>query len=138
MKRSYLALLGGVVVLAVALSVLGRSPRRRTAAVETTAPAGPVVEVTLVLRGGTMTPETVSVEKGSRLILTVTNTGRTPAVLTLPGYDDRLPAIALEPGGSWRGEIEADRPGDDFAWTLDGEPAGRFIVAGSHLVEGHR
>ena len=29
-------------------------------------------------------------------------------------------------------------PGEDFAWLLNGKPAAKLRVAGSHLVEGHR
>ena len=32
----------------------------------------------------------------------------------------------------------AERDWRNFAWTIDGRPAGRFAVQGSHLVEGHR
>jgi hypothetical protein len=54
------------------------------------------------------------------------------------GYEDRLGAVRVAPDSLWRGEFVADRPGQDFAWVLDGAPAGRLEVAGSHLVEGHR
>jgi hypothetical protein len=58
--------------------------------------------------------------------------------LALAGYEDRLAIPALSPGATWSGEFIADRPGEDFAWLLDGVPAGRLAVTGSHLVEGHR
>ena len=51
---------------------------------------------------------------------------------------NRPAAAPLAPGAGWTGEFLADRPGEDFAWLLDGEPAGRLTVTGSHLVEGHR
>ena len=39
---------------------------------------------------------------------------------------------------SARAEFTADRPGDDFAWIVNGIPAARLTVSGSHLIEGHR
>ena len=44
-----------------------------------------------------------------------------------------------EHGTSWIDEqVFADRPGDDFAWEVNGQVAGKLTVSGSHLVEGHR
>jgi hypothetical protein len=68
----------------------------------------------------------------------MTNAGTAAATIALPGYEDRLTVPRLEPGAQWSGGFLADRPGDDFAWVVNERPAGRFLVAGSHLVEGHR
>jgi hypothetical protein len=68
----------------------------------------------------------------------VEHRGAATARLTLAGYEDRLDIPALAPGAGWTGQFLADRPGEDFAWLLDGQPAGRLTVTGSHLVEGHR
>jgi hypothetical protein len=54
------------------------------------------------------------------------------------GYQDRFGAAHVAPDSVWRCEFVADLPGEDFAWMVDGTPAGRFEVKGSHLVEGHR
>lgn len=137
MKRSYLWLLAGVVGAAALVSALGRSPggRRAAAPAEGQAPAAAIL---LVIRDGTITPPTVSVDAGSRVALTVSNAGASRASLSLPGYEDRLAPITLEPGASLSGDFLADRPGEDFAWMVDGTPAGRLVVAGSHLVRGHR
>jgi hypothetical protein len=127
-----------VAALALALSALGRAPGRR-ALVEAPATDSTLVEaVTLVIRGGALTPATVSVAKGARVALTVTNTDASRAELSLPGYEELLSAIVIEPGASWSGQFVADRPGDDLAWMVNGTTAGRLTVAGSHLVEGHR
>ena len=41
-------------------------------------------------------------------------------------------------GANYVHHVLADRPGDDFAWIVDGAAVGRLVVQGSHLVEGHR
>jgi hypothetical protein len=139
MKRPYLLLLGAVVVVAVALTILGRMPRRQAAPAggEAGAPA-PVTALALDLRDGMLEPPATRAPKDHRVRLTVTNRGTTPGRLALAGYEDRLVIPEIVPGASWTGEFVADRPGDDFAWMVDGAPAGRFAVTGSHLVEGHR
>jgi len=58
--------------------------------------------------------------------------------LSLHGYQDRLMIGWIDSDSTWRGEFIADRPGDGFAWMLEGEPVGKLAVAGSHLVDGHR
>jgi hypothetical protein len=85
-----------------------------------------------------MVPPFATVPKGTRVLLSVTNRRRLPVEVALPGYEDHLPSFRLRAGETWRGAFLADRPGEDFAWMIDGSPAGRFTVAGSHLVEGHR
>jgi hypothetical protein len=137
MKRPYLSLFALVVVLAAALTALGR-PRPHDTPRAQPAFAAPVVELTLGILEGRMTPAVASVAKGSRVRLRVDYRGERPASLALAGYEDRLAIPALAPGAVWTGEFLADRPGEDFAWLLDGEPAGRLTVTGSHLVDGHR
>ena len=136
MKRPYLLLAAAVVVLAIALTVLGR-PRRaeapRPVAIET-----PVVELTIVIKAGRVSPAVSSVPKGDRVRLRVEHRGTATARLALAGYEDRLDIPALTPGTIWTAEFLADRPGEDFAWLLDGQPVGRLTVTGSHMVEGHR
>jgi hypothetical protein len=140
MKRRYLGLLLVSVVVAVALTLLGRTAARR-------APVGgapgsvsirPVELVLTIGPDGAMAPSSMSVEKGTRVLASLTNTGNSSARVELPGYEDRIAAVTIEPGDTWRGEFLADRPGDDFAWVVNGRPAGRLMVAGSHLIEGHR
>ena len=139
MKRPYLLLLGAIVVVAVALTLLGRTPGRERAADGGPAKAAaPVTAITLDLRDGLIEPPAVRAPKDSRVRLTVTNRGTVPARLALAGYDAQLAIPEIAPGATWTGEFVANLPGDDFAWTLDGAPAGRFAVTGSHLIEGHR
>ncbi len=137
MRRSYLLLFGLVVVLAVALTALGR-PRRRPAPRPVAASLAPLVDLTIGIADGQVSPAVAAVPKGSRVRLRVDYRGASPARLTLAGYEDRVNIPALAPGIVWTGEFLADRPGEDFAWLLDGQPAGRLTVTGSHLVEGHR
>jgi hypothetical protein len=58
--------------------------------------------------------------------------------VVLSGYEDRVTLAALAPGARWTATLVADLPGDDFTWLVDGAPTGRFVVTGSHLVDGHR
>ena len=136
MKRPYLLLMAGTIVLALALTVIGRP--RTAATPPPAAPMTPVVDLALIIAGGQVSPGISAAPKGHRMRLRVENRGEGTARLALAGYEDRLVIPPLAPGGSWTGEFLADRPGDDFAWLLDGRPAGRFAVTGSHLVEGHR
>jgi hypothetical protein len=98
----------------------------------------PAVALALDACDTTVVPESAQVPKDHRVRLTVRNRGTTPARLVLSGYEDRLSIPQLPPGAAWSGEFLADRPGEDFAWMLAGQPAGRLTVTGSHLVEGHR
>lgn len=137
MKRRYLLLLAGIAALALLLTALGR-PRPRAPRPDAEAMEAPVVELTLGIEDGRITPRVASVAKGSRVRLRVDYRGKRPGRLALAGYEDLLAIPSLEPGTVWTAEFPAERPGEDFAWLLDGEPRGRLAVTGSHLVEGHR
>ena len=136
MKGRYLGLAIGVVMLAVVITVLGRPQRVERPSAPPA--AAPVVELMLAIDGGRLSPAMTSVPKGARVRLRVAARGARGARLALAGYQDRLAIPPLAPGAMWTGEFIADRPGDDFAWLLDGVPAGRLAVTGSHLIEGHR
>jgi len=136
MKRPYLLLAAAVVVLALALTVLGRP--RRADAPPAAATAAPTVELAITIGAGQVSPAATSVPKGYLVRLRIEHHGAATARLALAGYEDRLEIPALEPGAIRTVEFLADRPGEDFAWLLDGQPAGRLTVTGSHLVEGHR
>jgi hypothetical protein len=139
-RSRYGVLLLAIAVLAVALSVLARlAPHgSRTERAAGAPVSAPVVSLALDACDSTVVPESAQVPKDHRVRLTVTNRGRTPARLVLSGYEDRLSIPPLPPGAAWSGEFLADRPGEDFAWILAGQPAGRLTVTGSHLVEGHQ
>jgi hypothetical protein len=128
-----------LVVLAAALgtSALARLPRRAPEAAAPPAPL-PVVELAIVLEDGRVTPSAAAVPKDHEVRLAIRNRGARAAEVRLAGYEDRLTIAALAPGATWRGSFVSDRPGEGFAWLVDGEPAGRLAVTGSHLVEGHR
>ncbi len=136
MKRRYVILAVAIVVVSVALTLLGRP--RRDEAPPIAASAAPVVELTIAIKAGKVSPAVTSVPKGHRVLLRVEHRGTTTAHLVLAGYEDLLDIPPLVPGTTWTAEFLADRPGEDFAWLLDGQPAGRLKVSGSHLIEGHR
>jgi hypothetical protein len=136
MTRSYLGLAGVVAVLAVALALVGRP--RGPAPAPPAAVAAPVVDLAITIGAGQVSPAAATVPKGCRVRLRVTNQDAGPTRLALAGYDDRVSVPPLALGAVWSGEFLADRPGEDFAWLVNGEPAGRLTVTGSHLVEGHR
>lgn len=135
MKRYALLLAALIGIGALALAFGRRSPHSvPSATLDTQA----VVALSLtVTPDGRIDPETSTVPKDHLVRLIVTNRHHRRVQLTLMGYQDRF-AIALDPDSVWRGELVADRPGDGFAWVLEGEPKGRLRVTGSHLVEGHR
>lgn len=101
------------------------------AQVETTA-------LVLVLGEAGLEPPAVVVPRGHRVTLEVRNDRSAPVTMDLQGYADRFRAGPIAPGGTWRGGFVADRPGEAFAWLVDGEVVGRLAVTGPHLVEGHR
>jgi hypothetical protein len=136
MKR-YLALLCGALVLGLLLMVAARSMRAPAPAI-TRAPEIPAVDLELTLTSQGISPENSSVPKDHRVRLTIVNHRRDRVGLSLRGYQDRLMIGWIDPDSTWRGEFLADRPGDGFAWMLEGEPVGKLAVTGSHLMEDHR
>ena len=139
MTRAYGILLALVVAAALGLGALARMPRRVVTrpAPAVAAPVAPVALALAVERGG-IVPETSAVPKDRRVRLTVINRGSVAVTLRLAGYEDRVTLGPLAPGVARTIEFLADRPGEDFAWLLDGRPAGRLAVTGSHLTDGHR
>jgi len=136
MKR-YLGLLGVALVVGLVLMFAARS-LRAPRPVEVRAPEIPTVELALTLTKDGITPANASVPKDNRVRLTIVNHRRDRVGLSLHGYQDRLMIGWIDPDSTWRGEFIADRPGDGFAWMLEGEPVGKLAVEGSHLVDGHK
>jgi hypothetical protein len=135
--RRYLVLFAITLAAAAALGALARRPRREAATAAAPAPV-PVVALALAIGDDGLAPAVTTAPKDHEVRLTIENRRRSRAALALAGYEDRLAIPPLAPGERWSGGFVADRPGEDFAWLLDGRPAGRFAVQGSHLVEGHR
>ena len=137
MKR-YLVLLAVAVVLGAIALAAGRS--LRFAPPREAAPADrPTVALDLTITADHhIVPALASVPKDHRVKLSVTNHEKRAVSLTLMGYQDRFGVAYVAPDSVWHGEFVADRPGDDFAWVLEGAPVGRLAVTGSHLVDGHR
>ena len=138
MTRRYLWILVAIVAVAAALSALSVPKMGRSSRASSAVAGAPTIDLAVVVEGRRLMPAAASVPKGVRVRLRVDNRGRAPARLALAGYEDALSIPAIAPGGTWQGSFLADRPGDDFAWLLDGQPVARFAVTGSHLVEGHR
>lgn len=138
MIRAYRRLFVVALAAALALVVVARLPRRAPAPPPPAAVPVVVRELAVEVRDGALEPGHVRVQRGERVRLTVRNAGSAPARVSLTGYAERVSAGAIAPGTAWTVEFEADLPGEDFAWLVDGRPAGRFDVTGSHLVEGHR
>jgi len=117
-------------------SVLARRPRANPeSAPAVAAPAG---TVTVEIHDEDVVANPASVAVGQRVNLAVVNRTRRTVRFGLSGYEGRLDVPPLAPDSTWRGDLVADRPGVQLAWLVDGEPRGRFDVAGSHLPEGHR
>ena len=84
-----------------------------------------------------LAPAAAAVPVGTLVTLEISCGSARGRQLSLAGYEDHL-KLSLAPHGTQRVSFLADRPGDDFAWLLDGQPVARLRVTGSHLVEGHR
>ena len=128
----------GVALLALALVVLGRMPKRAAAPLEDSGPATETAVTFRLLEHGVVEPAQAVVAKDRLVRLTLVNDSTKPVAPRLSGYDDRVTIPPLAPGASWTDTFTADRPGADFALWIDDEPAARLFVQGSHLVEGHR
>jgi hypothetical protein len=135
--RPYQALTAATAAVALGLALLARAPHRGAAPAPAKA-AAPAAAIALDIEGGAVAPPLSTVPRDRRVRLEVRNRGRAAVAFALAGYEDRVRAAAIAPGETLRLEFLADRPGEDFAWLLDGRPGGRLVVAGSHLVDGHR
>lgn len=137
MKRAW-GILGAIVVAgALALAVAARLPQPAADPVAAK-PVPPLDLATLELSGGQVIPARTAGVLGHRLAITVRNGGHSPARLALSGYEHAFAPRVLAPGESRTDTLLLDLPGEDFAWMIDGLPAGQLLVAGSHLAEGHR
>lgn len=142
MRRAWGSLIALAVVAAVGVSLLARAPRPGVAPAGDGAAAAPVLDVALTVRADAVEPARVAVPKGTRVRLHLAraaDAGKPESLhVRLAGYDDRISVPPLAPGTTWSGEFLADRPGEDFAWMVEGRPVGTLAVLGSHLEEGHR
>jgi len=135
--KRYVLVLAGALVVALVLGVVARAPRTRAPH----APAQrtvPTESLRVAFADGVARPEVASVPEGRQLTLTLTNEGTRFIQVDLAGYEDRVPPASLGPGATRTVTFLADRPGEAFAFLVDGEPCGRLAVTGSHLPEGHR
>ena len=137
MTRRWLLLLALVPAAALVLGVLARRPHTEAPRPQSVTAASEI-DLSLTLDAGRVEPGHAAVPEGQRVRLVVRNAGDDTSNLRLAGYEDRVQVTALAPGETRRLSFLADRPGDDFAWLVQGRPAGRLSVTGSHLIEGHR
>ena len=136
MKR-YGAVLLAAVAAALVLGAIARAPGRRESPTATAA-AVPAETLRVAFAGGVAHPERASVPVDHMVTATLVNDGSHPIEAALAGYEDRFALAPIEPGASRTVTFLADRPGEAFAWLVDGEPCGRLAVTGSHLERGHR
>jgi hypothetical protein len=134
-KRAWILLIVASALTALGLAALARVPHAPDSMRHE--PARPRVAVGLTVEHGVVSPEVSMVRKGFRVHLTVLNRDRGAIRFALTGYEERVTAAQIAPDSTWSMAFVADRPGDEFEWQVDGRPAGRFIVLGSHLEEGH-
>ncbi len=137
MNRRYAVLVAAIALGALAVGALARLPRGEQRPREARAEA-PRIDLSLEYAHGRLAPESAAVPKGHRVRLRLANRSGAAISVRLAGYDDRVRVAALAPGDAWTAEFLADLPGDDFAWLVNDQPAGRLAVTGSHLIEGHR
>ena len=137
MIRRWLVLLALVPVAALVIGVLARRPRATAARTPATVEAA-AIDLEVTLADGRVDAGRAAIPEGRRVLLLVRNRGGNAVDLRLAGYEDRVDLKAIAPAETRRVSFLADRPGDDFAWLLDGRPAGRLSITGSHLIEGHR
>ncbi len=135
MRRAWILLAVASAVAAFGLGALARVPREPGS--EPVAPGRPGVTLSLTVENGSVSPGVSMVRKGYRVHLTVLNRDSAPIRFTLTGYEERISARRIAPDSTWQAVFIADRPGDEFEWRVNDHPAGRFIVLGSHLEEGH-
>jgi len=134
-KPAWVVLVVASAAAAFGLAALARVPRQPdTTRVER---ARPHVALSLTVEHGAVSPAVSMVRKGYQVRLSVLNRQGAAIRLALTGYEDRVAAARIARDSTWHREFLADRPGDEFEWQVDGRSAGRFIVLGSHLEEGH-
>lgn len=137
MKRYLMLFLVGLGAASVLFAIGRRSPATAPEDVATSDLRAVDLEL-VITKEHRLEPQVAAVPKDHRVRLTVWNRDTRPVSMTLMGYQDRVAVRMVPPDSAWRGEFVADRPGEDFAWMLEGTPVGRLEVRGSHLVEGHR
>ena len=136
MTRRYAILFAAVLAAAGLMSLLGRARHPAvTPPAPVAAPSHTTLRVTIDAAG--LAPARAQVQRDHVVDLEIVNDGARPARVSLSGYEDRVD-LKVPAAGRAQTSFLADRPGEGFAWIVDGAPSGRLEVAGSHLVEGHR
>ena len=138
MKR-WLWILLGALVLGGLTSGLMRWQASRPEATPAGAAVLPRADVEADLTPEGLGPYRIQVPKDSDVHLIVHASPRAKeGSLVLLGYEDSAKPLFLGPGQAGEIVFASTRPGDDFAFTLEGNVVGRLEVTGSHLEEGHQ
>ena len=125
MTRAYRWLALTVAAGAVALALFARAPKPMPGPVSTANPAPPE-SILIEIVDGNVRPARTVVAKGTNVALTVRNRDGVPHGLSLAGYADRWPSEPIRARDTAALRFLADLPGGDFAWLVDGQPAGVF------------
>lgn len=137
MSRPYVRLALGVVIVGLALGLLSRLPHHEAVPPRALLAAEPVAVSLELAPDGAVLSDRGGAPKGAIVLLRIVNRGSVARTLSLSGYEERL-RLPVAPGEVAHATFRADRPGADFAWLVDGIPAGRFAVTGSHLEDGRQ
>jgi hypothetical protein len=125
--------------LAGAVLVVGLLRTREAPPEPTDAAPPPLFQAEVELTAAGMEPYRLQVPKDHEVHLLVHAAPDAPeGMLSILGYEDRVAPVGIGPGQGREIVFVADRPGDDFAFSLGGEVQGRLQVTGEHLPEGHR
>lgn len=136
MMRRYVWLFLAAVGAAVIAGMAVRGPRAIAPAVPHEDAVTQAVTVEILQREVVLS--TTSIPAGMTVALRVVNSSKATARVSLAGYQDRVDSGPIVPGGVFRVEFLADRPGERFAWLVDDEPRGRLDITGPHLTGDHR
>lgn len=99
----------------------------------------PVFKTEIELGSEGILPYRVQVPKDHEIHLLVRGASdAVEGVFSITGYEDQVSPVLVGPGLSREIVFTSRRPGDDFAFMLNGEMLGRLEVTGSHLEEGHQ
>jgi len=125
--------------MAAAVLVVGLLRTRDAPPEGTETAPPPVFRAEVELTGEGMDPYRLQVPKDHEVHLLVHAAPDAPeGMLLILGYEGRVEPVGIGPGQGREIVFMADRPGDDFAFSLGGRVLGRLQVTGEHLPEGHR
>ena len=130
----WIASLTGIIAFILAILPPGEPETESTGATPQ-----PVFQAEIELGSAGVVPYRVQVPKDHEVHLIVRGApDANDGVFSITGYQDQVSPVLMGPGLSREIVFTSRRPGDDFAFMLNGEMQGRLEVTGSHLEEGHQ